>query len=192
MGNLDLQSFRRSTPQLSGAERLALFSTLPKDTRNEFFGELARERQIRRSYDHQRLVWEQDCLGVDGIAPPSLRRLSYRLAPPPAPREEARLGGERRIEIDERLLEIPAEDYVAAIIGADIGRQQPILCPLPGHDDSQRPNFHLYEHNWNCYGCNRGGRIYQFAGLVWGFPLPLRGRAFNEVFGRLCTLFRLA
>lgn len=37
-------------------------------------------------------------------------------------------------------------------------------CPLPDHDD-KTPSFHVYpqQNTWHCFGCNRGGDIFDLA-----------------------------
>jgi hypothetical protein len=46
---------------------------------------------------------------------------------------------------------------------------------------------------WYCFGCGRGGSIYDLAALLWltgqSQGMPLRGRQFIEVRRRLMAIF---
>ena len=73
---------------------------------------------------------------------------------------------------------IPAE-FRFRILGPD-GK---VRCPLPDHDD---PRASLWigetpEEGWFCFGCSRGGRIFDLASLLIGGPwgVDLRGDAFR-------------
>ena len=83
---------------------------------------------------------------------------------------------------DDPLEAVPVAQYVEALTGlaADAGGK--LSCPLPDHDD-RTPSFQVYPSNdsWFCFGCERGGRIYQLAALLAGYPLPLRGDDFRAV-----------
>ena len=64
-----------------------------------------------------------------------------------------------------------------------VGRDGKIRCPL--HED-RTPSMHVYDEAdrgvW-CFGCEQGGDIYTFAGLLWG--LERRGGDFLEIRRRL-------
>lgn len=86
---------------------------------------------------------------------------------------------------------IPTTEYVYTLTGADVEHGRRCDCPLPDHDDHSR-DFALVRGsatNWCCYGCNRGGTIFQFAAYLWGYGVPLRGDAFREVRDRLNEIF---
>jgi hypothetical protein len=56
-------------------------------------------------------------------------------------------------------------------------------CPLSDHDDAHA-SCQMYpapEQGWWCFGCQRGGRIYDLATLMSGGPWgrELRGAAFT-------------
>lgn len=84
----------------------------------------------------------------------------------------------------DRLLEIPAEDYVEALTGEEIGRNHKICCPL--HDE-RTPSFSVRATTWHCFGCDKGGRIYDLASALWA--LPLQGRSFKEIHERLLEIY---
>lgn len=88
------------------------------------------------------------------------------------------------IDKDE-FLEIPAAEYVAALTGEDVASGR-ICCPLPDHDDSSG-DFAIYDETWRCFGCNRGGHIFELAGLLWG--IDRRSKRFPEILERLRAVF---
>jgi hypothetical protein len=52
-----------------------------------------------------------------------------------------------------------------------------VRCPLPDHKE-QNPSCRVYptpERGWICFGCQRGGTIYDFASLMDGGPGGRRG-----------------
>jgi hypothetical protein len=60
-----------------------------------------------------------------------------------------------------------------------------VKCPLPDHDDAYA-SCQVYgeaEQGWWCFGCSRGGRIYDLASLLSGgaWGRELRGEAFRSV-----------
>lgn len=62
-------------------------------------------------------------------------------------------------------------DYFRALAGSEPDREGKVCCPLPGHDDPE-PSCHVYDaasEGWYCFGCGRGGDIYELAGELWGF-----------------------
>jgi putative DNA primase/helicase len=85
------------------------------------------------------------------------------------------------------LAAITPPEYVERLTGAAApAGGGKIHCPLPGHEDERTPSFHVYaaaERGWHCYGCGRGGTIYDLAGALWG--LDTRGAAFLELRSRL-------
>lgn len=86
---------------------------------------------------------------------------------------------------DDVLLTIEPAVYVRALIGAEPGRDGKVRCPF--HDD-HTPSLHVYadaERGWTCFGCNRGGTIYDFGAALWG--LEPRGEGFRELRRRLAA-----
>lgn len=84
---------------------------------------------------------------------------------------------------------IPTPDYVQALTGEEVDPRRQACCPLPDHEDSTA-SFKAYDNcSWTCYGCNRGGRIFDFAAALWGIHGPLRGDTFREVRDRLTGIF---
>jgi RepB DNA-primase from phage plasmid len=61
--------------------------------------------------------------------------------------------------------------YFRELAGQEPDRGGKVCCPLPDHDDPE-PSCHVYDaaaEGWYCYGCGRGGDIYELAGELWGY-----------------------
>lgn len=74
----------------------------------------------------------------------------------------------RRRAGGDRLTAIPPPVYVERLTGRPVPRSRKVRCPL--HDD-RTPSLHAYPEpgaGWYCFGCGRGGSIYDLAGLLWG------------------------
>jgi len=71
------------------------------------------------------------------------------------------------------------ELYVQRLTGQTVGRSRKVHCPL--HEDAT-PSLHVYpnaERGWFCFGCGRGGTVYDLAAALWG--RDLRGRGFADL-----------
>jgi hypothetical protein len=91
---------------------------------------------------------------------------------------------------DDPLLDIAPAEFVEVLTGLELPASGVIRCPLPDHED-RTPSFKAYrdpEDGWCCFGCCRGGSIYDFAGALWGYPPPLRGARFSAVRDRLLEI----
>jgi hypothetical protein len=88
---------------------------------------------------------------------------------------------------DDPLRRIPPGVYVPALTGQSVGRDGKVSCPF--HED-RTPSLHVYERpeqGWYCFGCGRGGSIYDLAAELYGL-LP-RGRGFLRLRGLLQQRF---
>ena len=110
------------------------------------------------------------------------------LPDPPATRPAAARKPRRidptRSDVDV-LLTINPPDYVEALTGQEVSRDGKVRCPL--HAD-RTPSLHVYpdpDRGWYCYGCERGGTIYDLAGALWS--LETRGDGFLELRRRLAA-----
>ena len=75
--------------------------------------------------------------------------------------------------------------YVEALTGSHVPANRVIECPLLDHDDGT-PSFHVYpdaQRGWYCFGCDRGGTIYDLGAALWG--TSTRGVGFHELRKRL-------
>lgn len=87
---------------------------------------------------------------------------------------------------DDPLRAIDPAVYVTALTGREPGRNRKIACPL--HEDTT-PSLHVYDdpqRGWFCYGCGRGGSVYDLAGPLLG--LATKGPEIHELRRRLYEL----
>jgi hypothetical protein len=114
--------------------------------------------------------------------PVRLGDLTGGLADPPGSPRSVRRSRSRGVRGDV-LLEIAPERYVARLTGQRVGRGRKVRCPL--HDD-QTPSLHVYPdaaRGWYCFGCRRGGSVYDLAAAMWN--VEPRGAGFVAVRERL-------
>jgi RepB DNA-primase from phage plasmid len=104
--------------------------------------------------------------------------------PPPDPAVVCRWA-ERIAKDDARRIPPPA--YFRLLAGVEVPeRGGDVRCPLPGHDE-QHPSCRVYptpERGWVCFGCQRGGTIYDLASLMEGGPGGRRGALRDEAYRR--------
>ena len=77
------------------------------------------------------------------------------------------------------LLMVPPPVYFERLTGLRVGPSGKLHCLF--HDD-RSPSLHVYpepERGWFCFGCRRGGSVYDLAALLFG--LGTRGRDFVEL-----------
>lgn len=89
----------------------------------------------------------------------------------------------------DQLRSVAPRIYVERLTGVMVPRHGKIRCPF--HAD-RTPSLHVYsapEGGWYCYGCGRGGSIYDFAALLWG--LRTRGADFRQLQRALGDTFGL-
>jgi len=74
---------------------------------------------------------------------------------------------------------VPPPVYFERLTGLRVGRSGRLRCLF--HDD-RSPSLHVYQEparGWYCFGCGRGGSIYDLAALLSG--RETRGRDFSEL-----------
>ncbi len=107
--------------------------------------------------------------------------------PPPVPPRRTlapRVGGGCE-DVDAQLRSIQTPEYIARLTGRQLNREGKICCPF--HED-RTPSLQAYaDGSWACFGCGKGGTIYDFAGYLFG--LDTKGRAFLELRERLAETF---
>ncbi len=119
----------------------------------------------------------------------SYERLAARLEDPKPPRP-ARPRAERvRGAIDDPALSLSPAEYFAALCGVEPDAAGYVHCPLPDHDE-RTASCRLYADHWWCFGCQRGGGIYDLASLLEGGPwgTELRADAFRVATRRVRCL----
>lgn len=97
------------------------------------------------------------------------------------------LSVQRQRDRDDPLLSVAPSIYVERLTGLRPSRSGTVACPF--HDD-HTPSLHVYSdpaRGWFCFGCRRGGSVYDFAALLFG--LSPRGADFVELRHRLELLF---
>jgi len=90
------------------------------------------------------------------------------------------------LRVDDPLRAVDPDIYVAALTGQPLNRDRKVSCPF--HRD-RTPSLHAYEtpeDGWFCFGCRRGGSVYDLGAGVMG--LSTRGREFVELRRRLYEL----
>jgi hypothetical protein len=106
---------------------------------------------------------------------------------------------ELSMDHDDPLRCIPAETYVARLSRREVQRGGWVRCPFHGGGAEQAPSLNVKGTLWACYGgCQAppgkqvmGGNVYDFAALIAGYAIPLRGPDFVEVQTRLRRFFRV-
>ncbi len=114
-------------------------------------------------------------IDLDPDARIGLGELIGSLPDPPGPRMSGPRPRPSRPLPDE-LCAVAPEVYVERLTGQPVPRHRKVRCPF--HDDSE-PSLHVYpqpERGWFCFGCRRGGSVYDLAALLW--RRPPRGRDF--------------
>jgi RepB DNA-primase from phage plasmid len=105
--------------------------------------------------------------------------------PPPPPSASERRRNAAMLASDEAA-RIPPPTYFRALAGVEVpDRGGHLPCPLPDHHD-QLASCMVYRvpaDGWWCYGCSRGGTIYDLASLLRGgrWGRDLRGHDFREL-----------
>jgi hypothetical protein len=118
----------------------------------------------------------------------SVADLDRVLPPEPATSEPVIRPRRSRGARGDPLEEIPPPLYVEQLTGQRVGRSGKIRCPF--HED-RTPSMHVYddpEQGWYCFGCGRGGTIYDLASLLLG--RETRGPGFIELRRELEWLIR--
>lgn len=85
----------------------------------------------------------------------------------------------------EFLLGLEPRVYVERLTGEEVRRDGKVVCPI--HADSDA-SMHVYggTRGWFCFGCQRGGSVYDLAGGIWGLDTR---RDFREIQKRLLEIF---
>lgn len=88
-----------------------------------------------------------------------------------------------------QLRQISTADYVTYLTGEQPNREGKVRCPF--HEGDRTPSLQCYpDGTFCCFGCKRGGTIFDFAGALWG--MQTKGREFIELRARLANEFGVA
>jgi RepB DNA-primase from phage plasmid len=124
-------------------------------------------------------------LAAPRVAPGTLTEGLVDPDPPPPPPSPATLRrwAERNAQDDAR--RIPPPVYFRVLAGVDVpDGGGDVRCPLPDHDE-EHPSCRVYataDRGWVCFGCQRGGSIYDLASLLERGPGGRRGALHGEEF----------
>lgn len=118
--------------------------------------------------------------------PETLVGRGFDLPPRPVRCDPAMRVGARK----DALRDLDPPSYFHALCGEVVGEAGLVCCPLPDHED-RTPSCCVYptaERGWWCFGCARGGRIYDLASLLIGGPWgrQLRGEPFRRARAFAC------
>jgi hypothetical protein len=100
--------------------------------------------------------------------------------------------GSGRVELpadSDPLKSIPARVYLPVLTGVEVSSNGRTRCPMADHAD-EHPSAKAYGVRWHCFGCNRGGSIFDAAAEAYG--LSTSGLDFIELRWRLLGEFGLA
>lgn len=180
----------RLAPDLTGAQRLAVFLGLPADLQAEANQEMgarieARTRELfaesrlggsctaRELADEIDALWRAECskvpLGATGMQEPR-----------PARREQRRRPSTADTDLD-MVRSIPSATYVPALTGREVNGTAFVTCPLHSDGQERTPSLHVSfdRSGWHCFGCARGGDVFDLFALLEGRAVPT-GREFFE------------
>lgn len=151
-------------------QRLATFHALPPELEERTWALLALEcERERRSFLR------------DPLDEPPVPRVPKRpRVPRPVTFDTGRCAT-HGVVMDDPLLAIPPPVFVERLADVEVPRSGMVHCPLPGHDE-RTPSCKVYddpERGFYCFGCHRGGTIYDFGAALW--EMPTRGPAFNSL-----------
>ena len=87
-----------------------------------------------------------------------------------------------------QLRQISTGDYVRLLTGREPNREGKVHCPF--HEGDHTASLQCYpDGTFCCFGCRRGGTIFDFAAALWG--MQTKGREFLELRARLGERFGL-
>ena len=108
--------------------------------------------------------------------------------PPPVPRRRPSMDAPPWRQIDDQLRQIPSSEYLERLTNQELNSEGKIRCPFHGSGNERTPSLQIYPpFEWACFGCGRGGSIYDFASHLWG--VPTKGSQFRELRSRLAETF---
>jgi hypothetical protein len=158
---------------------LAEFLAAPAEAQDAFFTEVKAHAEAQHEFDQWTAAVESDDPGPAEMRGPDLPRDPPQFHPPRAARATPRSKG-RAGAGDDPLGSISPPDYFAVLTGAGVPATGGMVrCPV--HEDHE-PSCMVYasaERGWHCYGCSRGGSIYDLASALSG--IGTRGDDFLEL-----------
>jgi hypothetical protein len=80
---------------------------------------------------------------------------------------------------------VGTDEYVRALTGLESNGRRKVRCPFHANGAERTPSLHLYDTTWTCFGCRRGGDIYNFAAWLWLGQRNVKGDEFLQLRARL-------
>lgn len=115
------------------------------------------------------------------------KRERERTAVPRRPPIGARPGD----DLTRTLRSIPTADYVEALTGRVPNADSKIQCPFHGNGQERTPSLHCFADGcFQCFGCSKGGTIFDFAGALLG--RGTKGREFMQLRDELASRFGIS
>ena len=149
--------------------------------------EYGRIMRLPGTFNQRRGQWCRIVRADRSRPPVDPEAIRSALPDPEPPRPVSRNGGRGHggSVPDDELLLIAPPAYFLALCGLRAPDQGGMVkCPLPDHDDAYASCQVCgeAEQGWWCFGCSRGGRIYDLASLMTGgaWGRELRGEAFRS------------
>ncbi len=190
----------RLTPDLSPAERLAVFLGLPVDLQAEAWRELGAriEAQSRARFAEYRLgdsctpqeLADEIALLWGECRKVPLAGVGEQATRPPARSDARRLRASVADGDLEQLRSISSSEFVPALTGREVNRGGYVRCPLPRHADGEErtPSLHVSadDARWYCHGCGAGGDLFAFYAALRGESVPV-GREFVAFVGEVAA-----
>jgi hypothetical protein len=147
--------------------------------------EYGRIMRLPGTFNQRRGQWCRIVRADRSRAPVEREAIRAALPDPDPPQAVSRNGrpGHASFMADDELQLIAPPVYFGALCGLQVPEDGGMVkCPLPDHDDAYA-SCQVYgeaEQGWWCFGCARGGRIYDLASLMSGGGVgrKLRGQAF--------------
>jgi len=114
----------------------------------------------------------------------SLNEGPGRGSPSQAPRRPPRSGEVRRLRppTDNPVRAVPLALAFEILTGEVVPHSGMVRCPLPGHED-RTPSCRVTSDVFYCFGCGRGGSVFDLAAELWG--IEPRGAGYLEIRERL-------
>jgi hypothetical protein len=188
----ELGALPRTVSAISGGGGAHMYFTHPGGTLKGTLGhgiDIQDHRYVvappSRHPDGGAYVWDNDVsdTAVVALPDPWLEALKYGASKPMVARSPGQL---------DPLRLIPAAEYVARLTGREIQRGDVFQCPFHAGGQEWDPSLKVESDLWACHGCPPilgkralGGTIYDLAGLLAGYPVPLRGGDYLDIKERL-------
>jgi hypothetical protein len=133
--------------------------------------EYGRIMRLPGTFNGKRGAWCRIVRADRGRPPVDPEAVRATLPDPEPARADGRSDGQRSGQPEDELARVPPPAYFQALCAVRVPVSGGLVrCPLPDHDDAYA-SCQVYaeaDQGWWCFGCSRGGRIYDLASLLAG------------------------